>query len=243
MPHPENPLILQSDFSILVEVDSPRFEEARAQLARFAELVKMPEHIHTYRITPISLWNACAAGLTVEAILDALNDLSRYEPPAAVLVHLREIAGRFGMLKLERDPEDRLLLHAVKPALAEEISRHAPLHKFLGERLAPCSFVVQPPWRGPLKRALIHLGWPVEDLAGYEKAPALPFVFREQTAAGKPFQLRNYQQEAVRTFASSHGSGVVLLPCGGGKTLVGMGCMAQLQQHTLILTTSISAAR
>lgn len=238
-----NPLIVQSDFTVLLEVESPRFEEARTQLARFAELVKMPEHIHTYRITPISLWNAAAAGLAADAIVAALKDLAKYPPPAPLLTQLCEIAGRFGILQLRRHVDGCLALHSMRPTLAEEIVRHPDVQKYLGQRLDASSFLVETPWRGPLKRALIRIGWPVEDAAGFEDAPALPMSLCSQLPSGKPFQLRDYQRNAVAAFQNGLGGGVVLLPCGGGKTLVGMGCMANLQQHTLILTTSVSAVR
>lgn len=243
---PANPLIVQSDFTILAEVDAPRYAEARDRLARFAELVKMPEHVHTYRITPLTLWNARAAGLEVDGIVEALTEFSRYPLPPAVEPQLRETASRYGSLWLERDgPDGRLRLVARDAALAAELAMQSPLTPLLGARLDAVSFEVEPPWRGPLKRALVKLGWPVEDRAGFVPGDPLALALRKRDLAGRPLRLRDYQVEAADAFerGGASGAGVISLPCGSGKTIIGIACMARAGMHTLILATSVTAAR
>ena len=245
-PDPRNPLIVQSDHSILVEVDNPRYSEARDRLVRFAELVKSPEHIHTYRLTPLSIWNACAAGVNAAAIIEALGGLAKYPVPEHVLVSVRDFAGRYGRLQMMRDARG-LVLSANDLPLAEEIARQKAVAPFLRERIEPRRFLVDPADRGRLKQALIKIGFPAEDLAGYTTGEDFPIDLRLLTRAGRPFVLRRYQEEAARTFHASGtergGSGVIVLPCGGGKTIVGMGCMALVRSSTLILVTSVTAAR
>jgi len=240
-----NPLIVQSDLTVLLEVDSPRYLEARGQLGKFAELVKMPEHVHTYRITSLSLWNACAAGLEVESVVDALADLSKYPPPQSVAPQLREMAGRFGALRLERLQDGELGLRVLRPGLAEELARHASLKNLLGDFWEPGVLSVEAPWRGPLKRTLAKLGWPVDDKAGFTPGAGVPMALRETCLSGKALQLRDYQTAAARRFNEGNlaGAGVVVLPCGGGKTLVGLACMVELGMQTLILASSVTAAR
>jgi len=243
---PENPLIVQGDHSVLVEVDSPRYVEARDHLARFAELIKSPEHIHTYRITPLSIWNAAAAGVQPDEIVETLHEFSKYEVPAHVAVEIRDYASRYGRLKLTRDT-DHLVLSAGDRPLAEEISRHKDVAPLLDERLSHVEFRVAPESRGKLKQALVKAGFPAEDLAGYRQGEALEIVLREQSSGGQPFCLRRYQREAAEIFhaagAARGGSGVIVLPCGAGKTIVGLACMAKLQTSTLILTTNVTATR
>lgn len=243
--HPGNPLIVQSDLTVLAEVDSPRHAEARDQLARFAELVKMPEHVHTYRLTPLSLWNACAAGLEVGAIIETLAGFARFPLPPSVEPQLRETAGRFGALQLTRDSEGGLVLHVRRPGLAAEMVRQPGLTPYLGTRLGADSFRVEAPWRGPLKRALVKLGWPVEDHAGFVDGAPLAVAMRTTCRGGGPMVLRDYQQAAADRFAAggSAGAGVVVLPCGAGKTIVGIACLSRLAEHTLVLVTSVTAAR
>jgi DNA excision repair protein ERCC-3 len=240
-----NPLIVQSDLTVLLEVDSPRYLEARGQLGKFAELVKMPEHVHTYRITSLSLWNACAVGLEVESVVDALADFAKYPPPQSVAPQLREMAGRFGALRLERLECGGLGLRVLRPGLVEELSRHASLKNLLGALAEPGVFAVEAPWRGPLKRTLAKLGWPVEDRAGFTAGAVVPMALREKCLSGKNLRLRDYQTAAVSHFQEGNlaGAGVVVLPCGGGKTLVGLACMVELGMQTLILASSVTAAR
>ncbi|MEX2572348.1 MAG: DNA repair helicase XPB [Gemmatimonadota bacterium] len=243
---PDNPLIVQSDQTVLVEVASPRYPEARDSLARFAELVKSPEHVHTYRITPLSIWNAAAAGERVEEILSELEEYAKYPVPDHVRVQIRDLASRFGRLRLRRG-DDALILEADDAPLAAEIAHSRAIAPLLGARLGPAAFQVDPLLRGRLKQALIRLGFPAEDLAGYADGEALRLRILETTRGGERFRLREYQADAAARFYSRGsergGSGVVVLPCGAGKTVVGMACMAELQASTLILTTSVTAVR
>jgi len=243
---PENPLIVQSDHTVLVEVDSPRYEDARDALVQFAELIKSPEHIHTYRLTPLSIWNACAAGVPVENIVGALHEFSKYPVPDHVTVEVREYARRYGRLRLTRD-EDGLLLTAADSVLAAEIAGGKQVAPLLSAQLGACVFRVRPRDRGKLKLALVKIGFPAHDLAGYTDGEHLPTALRSRTLAGVPFGLRPYQLEAARAFyaggAPEGGSGVIVLPCGAGKTIVGMATLAELQTSTLILTTGVTAAR
>lgn len=243
---PENPLIVQGDQTVLVEVASPRYAEARDRLVGFAELVKSPEHVHTYRVTPLSVWNACAAGSSAEGIAATLEEFSKYPVPDAVLTQVRGFASRYGRLRLLRDDEG-LRLAAEDAALAEEVGRSRQVVPLLGERLSPCEFRVDPMLRGRLKQALVKIGFPAEDLAGYTPGEPLPIGLRDTTSAGTPFSLRPYQEEAAAAFlargSERGGSGVVVLPCGAGKTVVGMACMAEVGASTLILTTGTTAVR
>ncbi len=244
--NPQNPLIVQGDHTVLVEVDSPRYEAARDDLARFAELVKSPEHIHTYRITPLSIWNACAAGIDTTEIVQTLQEFSKYDVPRHVSVEIREYASRYGRLRLERD-EGGLVLRAADQPLAEEISRNKHVAPLLASRLSPAEFRVEPAARGRIKQALVKIGFPAEDLAGYREGEPLPIGLRAHTASGDPFALRHYQADAAKVFhaggTARGGSGVVVLPCGAGKTIVGMACMAEVQSSTLVLTTGVTATR
>src|SRR5215472_8944135 len=241
----ENPFIVQSDHTVLVEVDSPRYVEGRDALARFAELVKSPEHVHTYRITPLSIWNACAAGVTVEWIRETLRGLSKYDVPRHVEIEIAEYASRYGRLKLTRDDRG-LVLNISAAALAEELARQERVASFLGQRIGPREFLVDPAEHGRLKQALIKVGYPVEDLAGYQAGEQLEIVLRGETRGGTSFHLRDYQRAAAEIFYAAGtargGSGVIVLPCGAGKTIVGLACMARLQTSTLVLTTSVTAS-
>ena len=244
--NPANPLIVQSDHTVLVEVESPRYEAARNELIRFAELVKSPEHIHTYRITPLSIWNARAAGISAGKIIDALIEFSKYAVPEHVLMEINDFASRFGRLKLERH-EKGLLLSADSHILAEEI-RHTPgIRDFLAERISETGFFVKTVDRGRIKQELIKAGFPAEDLAGYVAGARVDFGVRAETSSGIPFSFRPYQQQAADVFYAKGddrgGAGVIVLPCGAGKTIVGISCMAQLQTSTLILTTNVTAIR
>src|SRR5438876_10257458 len=243
----DNPLIVQGDHTVLVEVASPHYESARDGLARFAELVKSPEHIHTYRITPLSIWNSCAVGETSETIVGTLRRLSKYSLPGHVGATVRDFAARYGCLKLTRHDEDSLLLSARDLPLAEELAHQKTLVSLLKARLAPLKFAVLGADRGRLKQALIKLGFPTEDLAGYQAGEELTLDLRLVAQSGRPFAPRHYQGEAAEIFyaggAERGGSGVIVLPCGAGKTIVGMAVMALLQRSTLVLTTSITAVK
>ena len=244
--HPENPLIVQGDHTILVEVDSPHYEQARDALVRFAELIKSPEHIHTYRVTPLSIWNACAAGVRTDEIVSALLTYSKYAVPEHVLVEIKDFASRFGRLKISSE-ERGMILSTDDAPLAEEISRNRHIVPFLIDRITPMEFLISPEARGRIKQSLIKIGFPAEDLAGYTDGEPLPFTLRTIARGGAAFHLREYQRQAAAAFhafgTARGGSGVVVLPCGAGKTIVGMACMNEVQASTLILATNVTAVR
>ncbi len=243
---PTNPLIVQGDRTVLVEVDNPRYAEARDALAPFAELEKSPEHIHTYRLTPLSLWNAAAAGLTAEAMIEALRHYSKFPLPTNLITDIGELVSRYGRVRLERDGTRLRLVCTDKPLL-EELARQPRVRDYLGERTSPESFGIEPAFRGVLKQALIAVGYPAEDLAGYTEGAALPINLRPVMRTGMPFRVRDYQREAADIFYAGGdargGSGVVVLPCGAGKTIVGIAAMSLVQRNTLVLTTSITAVK
>ena len=243
----DNPLIIQSDRSILMETDGPLFEDARDAIAGFAELVKSPEHIHTYRITPLSLWNAAAAGLTDEMIIDSLYEYSKYDIPQNILVEIREYVARYGRLKLYKLEDGQLVIESEDSLLITELLNNETIQPYVTGAVGGTKMMVKPGDRGNIKSALIKVGFPVEDLAGYVVGAPLEFELRETTLTGKPFGLRKYQRESVDAFymrGSNHGgSGVVVLPCGAGKTCVGIGAIHATQTHALVLTTNTVALR
>ncbi len=246
--NPQNPLVVQSDRSILLEVDNPQYGDARDVLARFAELEKSPEHIHTYRLSPLSLWNAAASGLTASDILDLLTRYSKYDVPGNIQADVRDYVSRFGRLKLVRGPAGELLLTTDDPILMLEVSRQRKVSQFIVEQIDARTARVNPALRGHVKKALVDVGFPAEDLAGYvDGAPLTIGLLPSMRRTGHSFGLRHYQQDAVEVFHAggdaSGGSGVIVLPCGAGKTMVGMGVMDRLQTNTLILTTNTVAVR
>ena len=230
-------LIVQSDKTLLLEVDHPDAEDARRAVAPFAELERAPEHMHTYRVTPLGLWNARAAGHDAEQVVDALVRHSRYPVPQALLVDVAETMDRYGRLTLTKDEDDTLLLRTTDRAVLAEILRHKRIRPLVGDRIDADTVAVHPSERGHLKQELLKVGWPAEDLAGYVDGEAHPIVLEEQD-----WSLRPYQRQAVDGFWDG-GSGVVVLPCGAGKTLVGAGAMARSGTTTLILVTNTVAAR
>jgi DNA excision repair protein ERCC-3 len=243
----EKPAIVQSDRSILLETDTPVFEEARDTLAVFAELVKSPEHIHTYRISPLSLWNAAAVGMGADEIIDGLSRYSRYDVPQNIIVEIRETVERYGRIKLFKGDDGGLVLQADDRLLIMELLNQPSLQPFITGSPDGKRIFVKPGDRGNIKNALIKLGFPVEDLAGYVEGAPLPFELRETALSGRAFGLRPYQKEAVGSFylngSNYGGSGVVVLPCGAGKTVVGIGAMHSVKTHTLVLTTNTVALR
>lgn len=243
---PSNPLIVQGDRSVLVEVDNPRYAEARDALAPFADLEKSPEHIHTYRLTPLSLWNAAAAGMTADEMVDVLARYSKFPLPTNLSADIAELVGRYGRVRLERH-EDKLRLICPDRPLLEELARQPKVRDYLGDRFGPDSFLIEPAYRGVLKQALIAVGYPAEDLAGYTEGASLAINLRDIARTGMPFEVRDYQRDAADIFYAGGdargGSGVVVLPCGAGKTIVGIAAMSLMQRSTLILTTSITAVR
>ncbi|MDQ1692080.1 MAG: excision repair protein [Pseudonocardiales bacterium] len=233
----DGPLIVQSDKTLLLEVDHPLAAEARAAIAPFAELERSPEHVHTYRLTPLGLWNARASGHDAEQVVDALVRFSRYTVPHALLVDVADTMDRYGRLQLAKHPVHGLVLISLDRAVLEEVLRQKKIAPMLGERIDDDTVFVHPSERGRLKQALLKVGWPAEDLAGYVDGEAHPIELDNAD-----WTLRPYQQLAVDSFWAG-GSGVVVLPCGAGKTLVGAAAMAQAKATTLILVTNTVSGR
>ncbi len=234
---PNGPLIVQSDKTLLLEVDHDQADACRRAIAPFAELERAPEHVHTYRLTPLGLWNARAAGHDAEQVVDVLLEYSRYPVPHALLVDVAETMARYGRLQLVQDPVHGLVLHSLDAAVLAEVVRSKRTAGLLGARLDETDVVVHPSERGHLKQVLLKLGWPAEDLAGYVDGEAHAIELRQDG-----WSLRPYQQQAVDGFWHG-GSGVVVLPCGAGKTIVGAGAMAKSSTTTLILVTNTVSAR
>jgi DNA excision repair protein ERCC-3 len=240
------PLIIQSDRTLFLEVDHPRHEEVRDRLLPFAELVKSPEHVHTYRITPISLWNAAAAGLDAEVVIGVLREYSRYEVPHVIEVLIRDQIGRYGKAKLLRD-DAGYYLEVADDILLAQIMNNRKVAAFFDAGVYDGRKVRLKPYaRGHVKSALIRFGIPVEDLAGYVEGTPLEMALRERrVTTGDPFVVRDYQRAAAEAFyragSAAGGSGVVVLPCGAGKTIVGMDAMAEVGAQTLILVTNVTA--
>ncbi|MEU4559279.1 DNA repair helicase XPB [Actinoplanes sp. NPDC023936] len=231
------PLIVQSDKTLLLEVDHPDAHACRMAIAPFAELERSPEHVHTYRLTPLGLWNSRAAGHDAESVVDALIKFSRYPVPHALLVDIAETMDRYGRLQLLNDPVHGLVLRGLDKIVLVEVAKSKKLAGMLGARIDDETIAVHGSERGRLKQALLKLGWPAEDLAGYVDGEA-----HEIDLAEDGWTLRSYQQEAVDGFWAG-GSGVVVLPCGAGKTLVGAAAMATAKATTLILVTNTVAGR
>lgn len=247
--NPQNPLIVQSDRTLLLEVESPLYEGCREAIAGFAELEKSPEHIHTYRITPLSLWNARAAGMEFPEMQHALSQFSKFEVPQSLLADIRDLVSRYGRLKLVRETReegDRLVLMSEDLALIAEVWAQRKARTLFREQISPNALEVPLLNRGRVKQALLKLGWPVEDLAGYTAGEAMRVNLRNETVRGNDFGLRHYQTDAVENFwvggTERGGSGVLVLPCGAGKTVIGIAAMARAQMQTLILVTGITAA-
>ena len=232
------PLIVQSDQTLLLELDHPEAEECRGEIAAFAELERSPEHVHTYRMTPLGLWNARAAGLDAESVCASLRRWSRFSVPDSLLAQVAETIGRYGRLVLEDDPRHGLVLRTSDRAVLEEAARAKAIVPLLGPRIDPDTVSVYREHRGRLKQALIKLGWPAEDRAGYVDGSPHAIALHEDES----FTLREYQRNAADAFVAS-GSGVVVLPCGAGKTAVAMAAMAKVSSRTLVLVTSTVAAR
>ncbi len=243
---PQNPLIVQSDHSLLLETMGPNFRVVRDALVRFAELVKSPEYVHTYRITPLSLWNAASAGLEPADLVEVLNTWSKYDVPPNVPTWVEDTMSRYGRLKLVPEGTE-LRLIADSEALIREIRHHKLTRELLQEDLDDLSIKVYTAHRGELKQVLISIGHPVEDLAGYVDGDVLKMEMSPETEDGTPWGLRDYQVDAVDSFHGDGqvhgGSGVVVLPCGAGKTMVGIGAMTRLGMKTLILCTNVTALR
>ncbi|MSR30633.1 MAG: DEAD/DEAH box helicase [Gemmataceae bacterium] len=251
---PANPLIVQGDRSILVEVDNPKYAEARNALAPFAELEKSPEHIHTYRLSNLSLWNAAAAGISALSMIETLKTYSKFPLPVNLPTDIEETVLRYGRVRLEKCLDEEVV-DQVKPLrlvckdlpLMEELSRQPKLREYLKNRLNASTYLIDPAFRGMLKQALVQVGYPAEDLAGYTEGAGLEISLRKVCLSGAPFNIRDYQQEACEVFHAGGdvrgGSGVIVLPCGAGKTIVGIVAMSLLKKNTLILSTGITAVK
>lgn len=234
---PDGPLIVQSDRTVLLDVNHPDAGAARAALAPFAELERAPEHVHTYRITPLALWNARAAGFDAEQAVDTLERFSRFPVPQPLLIDVAETMARYGRVRLVNSPAHGLVLEADDPAILTEISRHKAIRGLLGAAIDDVTVAVFPSERGRIKQELTKINWPVEDLAGYVDGESHPIELNHDG-----WQLRDYQAYAAESFWEG-GSGVVVLPCGAGKTIVGAASMAQAKTTTLILVTNTVAGR
>ncbi|MCF8552581.1 MAG: DEAD/DEAH box helicase [Candidatus Planktophila sp.] len=233
----DGPLIVQSDKTLLLDIDHPMSTECRRAIAPFAELERSPEHIHTYRLTPLGLWNARAAGHDAEQVIDTLIKYSRYAVPHSILIDVAETMSRYGRLRLEMDPVHGLILITTDTAVLEEVIRAKKIAPLLGARIDPETITVLPSQRGQIKQSLLRLGWPAEDFAGYVDGQA-----HEISLVQKDWKIRPYQELAAEGFWHG-GSGVVVLPCGAGKTIVGAAAMAHAKATTLILVTNTIAAR
>lgn len=245
--NPNGAIIVQSNMEIMVEVDAPTYEAARDAIAPFTELVKSPEHLHTYKISPLSLWNAAATGLRAKEVLERLDSQSRYPIPQTVISEVEDYMSRYGLLRMKKDDGGNLIVESDDKYMFAEICKLKDVEPFIKEFIDDCHAIVDPERRGHLKMALTNAGFPVEDLAGYTIGDPLPIHLRETMLCGKEFKLRDYQKEAAQVFyaagSEKGGSGVIVLPCGSGKTVIGIATMALIQTKTLILTPNISASR
>lgn len=245
--------IIQRDFTVLLEKEHPDFEEAKMQLAQFAELIKSPALFHTYRITPLSLWNAAAAGRTADDVAAMLCSLARWEVPGSVLSDIRTWMSRYGSLALVRTDDEPGMLWLEQrgdssPELLEQLVNESALKPFRLERDGSLRLRFPAVFRGLLKQEAARLGYPVIDEAGYHRGHTLPLALRTKLDDGRPFALRDYQAKGIDAFAGiaqagRGGSGVIVLPCGAGKTVVGLGALERLQCETLILTSNVTSVR
>lgn len=233
----DGPLIVQSDKTLLLDIDHPLSTECRRAIAPFAELERAPEHIHTYRLTNLGLWNARAAGHDAELVIDTLIKYSRYAVPHSLLIDIAEQMSRYGRLRLEADPVHGLILITTDTAVLEEVIRAKKIAPLLGIRIDQETIAVHPSQRGAIKQSLLRLGWPAEDFAGYVDGQAHEIALKQDG-----WKIREYQEHAAEGFWHG-GSGVVVLPCGAGKTIVGAAAMAHAKATTLILVTNTIAAR
>lgn len=240
------PLIVQSDYTLLLEVRHASFEEARDAISPFSELEKSPEFIHTYRMTPLSLWNAASSGLNTDTIISTLQKYSRYDIPGSVLIMINEQMNRYGLIKLV-SINNELYLISSDESIILEISSNKAFKSDLIALIDPHTIKIDHRYRGHIKQALIKIGYPVQDIAGYDDGDPCEIDLHTTSLKGKQFTLRNYQQSAVNAFyhggGPEGGSGIIVLPCGAGKTIVGIKVMSLLKTKTLILVTNTVALR
>lgn len=262
----ENPLIVQGDRSLLLDVHAPLAEECRNALIPFAELEKSPEHLHTYKLSPLSLWNAASAGFTAENAIEVLQKFARYDVPQSIVMWIKEISSRFGKIKLitgpdievpvKEDSAEKIIEHflylvADSLPVYKEIAANRTVKKLLtetleGDKEAPeYSFLLKLTDRGTIKQLLLQAGWPVDDKVALSDGEPLDVSLRETTCQGKPLNIREYQKNSAKALIGDKGPGTgfgtIVLPCGAGKTIVGMTIMDMLKTSTLIITTNISA--
>ncbi len=247
----ENPLIVQGDRSLLLDVHAPLAEECRNALIPFAELEKSPEHLHTYKLTPLSLWNAASAGFSAQDAVDVLNKYARYDVPQSVVAWINEVSGRFGKIRLvevpktKDDEEQYLSLQAQSEAIYKEIGANTAVKKMLRTGAAKNSYLIKLTDRGTIKQLLLEAGWPVKDEVALTDGEPLEINLKTQTSSGAPLVIRDYQTSAAKALVGDKGPGTgfgtIVLPCGSGKTIVGMQIMDMLKTSTLIITTNISA--
>ncbi len=246
MPDISQPLIVQNDKTMLLEVQNESFEDCRSIVTRFAELEKSPEYLHTYRITPLSLWNAASSKLSAEDIIEALEKYSKYPVPKNVISEVQEQISRYGKVKLVKEDDGTLYIVSDERAFLNEIANHRTVQPYIEDRQGD-RIIVKGNYRGHIKQALIRIGYPVEDLAGYDDGAEFGFNFRHKTLSGREFGMRDYQRRSVEVFHANGsregGSGVIVLPCGAGKTIVGIGVMQIVGAQTLILVTNTLSIR
>lgn len=242
----DNPLIIQSDRTLLLEVHNPLYDETREQIAPFAELIKSPEYIHTYRITPLSLWNAAAAGMSADGVKGVLARYAKYGVPDMIMHEITKTMERYGLLQIMSD-EGKLWLTSRDPLVLREITNYKSIQKVLNCSTTSESIEIPLGARGVIKQELIRLGYPVQDLAGYVEGAELHVALRSESSSHTPFALRDYQEQAVNAYYAEGsvygGSGVLVLPCGAGKTIIGIAAMAKIGMETLILTTNSTSVR
>lgn len=242
---PDNPMIVQSDRTILLEVNNEKFESARDFLATFAQLVKSPEHVYTYKLSDISLYNAIAKGVKKEDIRVGLEKYTKFDIPHIIMEEIEQAFFRYGQITLLKYEKDYILKFSAKEAFIE-VSKYKPLQEHIKEAKEN-SIIIKPNSRGRVKQLLLKLGYPVDDLAGYVRGERFPISFREETLGGESFALRKYQKEAIDAFYRKGdirgGNGVIVLPCGAGKTVVAMGIMSNINEKTIILATSTVAVK
>ncbi len=240
------PLIVQSDMAVLVDVDHPLYAEARDKISPFAELQKSPEHIHTYKISALSLWNAASAGHSPEDVISTLEAYSRFTLPINLTTQVSELMSRYGKIRLIKHGKD-IILETDETIILLQIQNHKNIRPLLGDQLSESQQLILPMTRGKIKMELTKIGFPAEDLAGYTKGSPLDIRLRTDTLKGFPFKPRKYQDEAASVFdaggSEKGGSGIIVLPCGSGKTVVGMVVMTRCAAETLIVTTNVVASR
>jgi DNA excision repair protein ERCC-3 len=243
----DKPVIVQSDGSILLEVMSSCYEDARDAILPFAELIKSPEYVHTYRVTPLSIWNAAAVGITYEMVIENLRKYSRYEIPPGVDFRIKDAFSRWDAIRLLQYEKGVLKAEIKTRALYDEITSKPAIKNTIIDVVSPLGFLIPEEIRGRFKHMLIKAGYPVNDLVGYDQGDKLEISLRHDCVSGQRFALRQYQVEATENFwaggGPSGGQGIVVLPCGSGKTIVGMDAMSKAGTYTLILCTNVSAVR